>query len=200
MSDLSADTTSQSTPAGNLPARRAEVHRRLGVTGPAQHAAGAIAQGEDVPGAVEVVRTRRGVDERANRRRAVVGRDARRRAVSVVHRHREGRSLGLGVGDDHEGQVEFVGALALEGCAEDPRGVLEEERHGLGRDVLGRHDEVALVLAVLVVDHDDHAAAAQSGRSPLRSLPAPLDLHVHANIVADPTDVGQSDLVVRPPS
>jgi len=26
---------------------------------------------------------------------------------------------------------------------------------------LGRHDEVALVLAVLVVDHDDHAAMTQ---------------------------------------
>ena len=37
-----------------------------------------------------------------------------------------------------------------------PGGVLQEERHRLGRHVLGGHDEVALVLAVLVVDDDDH--------------------------------------------
>ena len=38
-----------------------------------------------------------------------------------------------------------------------------EARHevdGLGRDMVGGDDQVALVLAVLVVDEDDHAAAA----------------------------------------
>src|SRR5690606_3294937 len=39
-------------------------------------------------------------------------------------------------------------------------GVVEEEGDGLRRGVLGRHDEIAFVLAVLVVDdHDDLPAA-----------------------------------------
>jgi hypothetical protein len=41
--------------------------------------------------------------------------------------------------------------------------VLQEERDLLGRGELGRHDQVALVLAVLVVDHD-HDLAAADGR------------------------------------
>ena len=38
----------------------------------------------------------------------------------------------------------------------------DEERDLLRRGELGRHDQVALVLAVLVVDHDDDLAAAMA--------------------------------------
>ena len=47
-----------------------------------------------------------------------------------------------------------------DGRADHAGGVAEEERDRLGRRELGRHDEVALVLAVLVVDHDDDLSAA----------------------------------------
>ena len=40
---------------------------------------------------------------------------------------------------------------------------MQEERDLVGRGELGRHDEVALVLAVLVVDDDDDLAAADGG-------------------------------------
>jgi hypothetical protein len=39
--------------------------------------------------------------------------------------------------------------------------VLGHEVDGIGSGHLRRHDEVALVLAVLGVDQDDHAAVAQ---------------------------------------
>ena len=45
----------------------------------------------------------------------------------------------------------------------EPGGVPHEERHHLRGGVLGRHDEVALVLAVLVVDDDDHPAGGDGG-------------------------------------
>ena len=41
-----------------------------------------------------------------------------------------------------------------------PRPILGHEVDGFGRDLLGGHGEVAFVLAVLVVDDDDHAAGA----------------------------------------
>ena len=64
--------------AGRVAAREpGEVDRGLGVTGPLQHAALAVAQREDVAGPGEVGRARRGVDQRAHRRAAVGGRDAR---------------------------------------------------------------------------------------------------------------------------
>ena len=146
---------------GVLAGQAAQVDGGFGVPGALQDAAGTVAQGDDVARAVEIGGLSGRVDEGAHRGGAVAGGDARGRAVAVVDGDGEGRALGLGVGDHHQGQVQLVGAGGLEGDAEDPRGVLEEEGHGLRRDVLGRHDEVALVLAVLVVDDDDHAAAAQ---------------------------------------
>jgi len=80
--------------------------------------------------------------------------------VSIVNGHGEGGALGFGVRDHHQGEVERVGARRLDRHAKDARGVLEEEGHALGRDVLGGHDQIALVLAVLVVHHHDHAAAS----------------------------------------
>src|SRR5205823_11880452 len=49
------------------------------------------------------------------------------------------------------------------GHADHTRGVLEEERDLLGRGRFRSHDEVALVLALLVVG-DDHDLAAAHGR------------------------------------
>ena len=49
--------------------------------------------------------------------------------------------------------------LGGEGHADQTRGVGEEERDLLGGDRVGGHDQVAFVLAVLVVHHDDHLAA-----------------------------------------
>jgi hypothetical protein len=63
--------------------------------------------------------------------------------------------VALGVLAHHERELELVAALAGDRRADQARGVLQEEGDLVRRDVLGRHDEVALVLAVLVVDDDD---------------------------------------------
>ena len=54
--------------------------------------------------------------------------------------------------------------LLLEREADEAAAVGGHEVDVLGRDGLGRHAEVALVLAVLVVDEDDHAARRGSRR------------------------------------
>ena len=86
-----------------------------------------------------------------------------RGALDEVDRVGEGGAVALGVALDHEGQVELVAALPGEADADHARGVAHVERDLLGRGELGRHDEVALVLAILVVDHDDDLAARDGG-------------------------------------
>ncbi len=52
-------------------------------------------------------------------------------------------------------QVELLAAAQRDGGAEHAACVLEHEVHLLGRNLLCCDDEVALVLAVFVVDNDD---------------------------------------------
>ena len=53
---------------------------------------------------------------------------------------------------DHQRQLELVEAGALHREADHPARVADHERHLLGRHAIGGDDEVAFVLAVLVVD------------------------------------------------
>ncbi len=111
----------------------------------------------------EVVGTGRGVDQRVHGGGAVRGRDAGGGAVARVDGHGERGALRLGVVGDHQGQLERVAAVALERETDHAAGVADHEGHRLGRDLLGRHDEVALVLAVGVVDHDHELAPLDGG-------------------------------------
>ena len=155
----SSFVTSASTPDGKQPGQAGEVDRGLGVAGALEHAALAVAQREDVPGAGEVVGRARRVDERAHGRGAVGGRDAGRRAVPGVDGHGERGALDLGVVRHHQRQLELVEPLAFERQADHAAGVADHERDRLGRHLLRRHDEVALVLTVGVVDHDHQLTA-----------------------------------------
>ena len=189
-------------PGGREAGGPAEIHRRLGVPRPLEDPAGAVAQREDVPGPVEVVRPRRRVDQRGNGGGPVGRRDPRRGAVAEVDAHRERRALRLRVGGDHQRQVESVGPLGQQRHADDPGRVGEEEGDVLGRGRLAGHDEVAFVLPVLVVDHHGHAEAADGvdgfahGReahqaatstrmsSPSRSTETSLPLHTSSIVPA----------------
>ena len=61
----------------------------------------------------------------------------------------------------HGRQVELGAALRRERQADQAAAVRGHEVDGLGGGELGGHGQVALVLAVLVVAHDDHASGAQ---------------------------------------
>ena len=135
-----------------------QVDTGLGVAAPLQDATLAVAERERVAGPSQVGGPGGGVDEGGDGGAPVGRRDARGRPVAVVDRDRERRPLALGVLGDHRRQVEGVEAVAGERHADDPRGVVEEEGDLVGGGVLGRHDEVALVLAVGIVDHDHHLA------------------------------------------
>ena len=62
------------------------------------------------------------------------------------------------VAGGHGAQTEGVDAFRGEGDADEPPGLLRHEVDVLGRRELSGHYDVAFVLAVFVVDEDDHAA------------------------------------------
>ena len=196
-------TISHSTPGRRQTGGAGEVDGGLGVAGSLEHPARAVAQREDVTGPVQIVRSCRGVDERRDGGRAVGGRDPRGRPVPVVDADREGGALRLRVGRDHQGQVEQVRPLGHQRHADHARGMGQEERDVLRRGRLGRHDQVTLVLPVLVVDDDGHAQAADAvnrllhvenpirppppGAGPLRDAPRrPACPSTHPSIVPAP--------------
>ena len=64
----------------------------------------------------------------------------------------------------HGRQAQVVGAVFCERKADEAAAVAGHEVDGLGSDVLGGQGEIALVLAVLIVDHNDHAAGLDIGQ------------------------------------
>ena len=98
-----------------------------------------------------------------DRRGAVARRDAGGdpEAPLCVDAHREGGGQLLGVALGHLRKAQLVAPLAGEREADEPAPVQGHEVDHLGRGELGRTDEVALVLAVLVVGHDDDLAVPQ---------------------------------------
>ncbi len=60
----------------------------------------------------------------------------------------------------HHAEAKILEALLRGGKADQPSAVLRHEVDGLRRDLLGGHDEVALVLPILIVHDDEHFALA----------------------------------------
>ena len=149
--------------AGRLESRQPrQVHAGLGLAHALQHAAGPGLEGEHVAGPPQVGRHGLGVDGHLDGGGAVGRADAggHAEALGRVHAHREGGVLAFGVLLHHLRQVERAAALGCQRQADQPAAVLGHEVDERGRDELGRGDEVSLVLAVLVVGHDDQLAGA----------------------------------------
>jgi hypothetical protein len=148
-------------PGGLEPGELTQVDRRLGVSGAHQDPAAARAQGEDVPRTREVCRLRVSVGEGADGGGAIGRGDPGGGAGTQVDRDREGGAVRFTVHRDHLWQVQTRQVLLGHRHADNAARVADHERHRLRRRVLGGHDEVALVLPVLVIHDDDHAPGAQ---------------------------------------
>jgi hypothetical protein len=146
--------------AGRMEAGHAgQVDGRFGVAGAAEYTALLGHERLDVAGAGEVGRLARGVAEGLDRAGPFGGGDAGLDRT-MVDRHcvigaERGRVLA-----DHQRQFKPLAGLGQERHAELAAAVSDHEVDDFGRDPLGGGDEIALVFAVLVVDHDDHAALA----------------------------------------
>jgi hypothetical protein len=138
-----------------------QVDRRLGVAGAHQDTALPGNQREDMPRRHDIVLALGRVDGHRDAVRAVRGRDARGHAVARLDAQGEGRLVARLVVLRHERQLELGHASRGERQANQPAAVLGHEIDRLGRGHLRRNDQVALVLALLVVDQDEHPAVAR---------------------------------------
>ena len=152
---------SQMTPAGSRPASRARSTDRLGVARAHQHAAAPRAQREDVAGrdqssapAASRATATRMVSARSRAEMPVVM--PWRASMLTVNAVPRGERLSVG----HHRQPQRRDLLLGQRQADEPAPVARHEVDRLGRDQIGGHGQVALVLAILVVDQDDHAAGA----------------------------------------
>ena len=141
-----------------------EVDAGLGLAGALEHAARRRDEREDVAGLHDVVGPALGVDGHLDGARAIGRRDAGGHPVARLDRLREGGLEARRVLGHHGPQVELFAALRGEREADQAAAVGRHEVDRLGRDELGRHGEVAFVLAALVVADHDHAAGADVGQ------------------------------------
>src|SRR5581483_5638531 len=107
----------------------------------------------------DVRRALGGVDRDLDGARAIEGRDAGLDSIPRLDRDGERRLMPGAVPERHQRQAELLDPLALQRKTDQPTAVLGHEVHGFGRRHLCRNDEIAFVLAVLVIDKHEHAAA-----------------------------------------
>ena len=153
---------SQMTPAGYSPASRARSTAASVCPARSSTPPGLGAAAGRRARAREVLGVGVGVDRSQDGRGAVRGRDAGRDLALRADRDVEGGLLLRGVLVRHRRDAQLVEALAVIGMQMRPRPCVAMKLTASGVDLLGRHDEVALVLAILVVDDDDHPTSRMS--------------------------------------
>ena len=94
---------------------------------------------------------------------AILGTDAGGHAALGLDAHGERRTerRAAATGRRHHGELELPDLLLAERQADEPATMDGHEIDGLGSHVIGGDAQVAFVLAVLVVDQDDHLARAK---------------------------------------
>ena len=142
------------------PAKPREIDRAFGLAGAHQHAAVAGAQREDMTGRRQIL----GLGVIGNRVEDSLGAVGRGNsggdASGRIDGNRKGGAKRRSVVRHHHGQAQMSHSFFRQGQADQTASMGRHEVDRFGRDLFGRHAEVAFVLAVLVIGEDDHAAAA----------------------------------------
>ena len=161
---------SQTTPAGVQPREPREVDGRLGLAGALEHAARRARSGKTCPGWTRSCGPLRRVDRDLDRARAVVRGDAGGDALARLDRDGERRAERRLVARRVIGRKPSSSQRSSRQAeADEAAAVRGHEVDRLGRRELRGDRQVALVLAVGVVDDDDELALRGCPRSPPRS-------------------------------
>src|SRR5579859_6860179 len=110
------------------------------------------------------------ISDDANTAGAVMRADARRDAVARIDADHEVGFETLAVFRDHAADAECLETRLGRGHADQATPVLRHEIDRLGGDLFGGHDEVAFVLAVLVVGDNDDASLANIFQARLNQI------------------------------
>ena len=137
----------------------AEIDGRLGMAGAHQHAALLGDEREHMAGPHEIMRAHIAIGERPHAVAALLGGDARGEPVARVHRDGEGGAERRVIGRDHGREMQPARVLERQGRADDAAAMADDEGHFFGRAERGGEDEVAFILAVVVIGDDDDLAA-----------------------------------------
>jgi hypothetical protein len=157
----------------------AEIDAGLGVAGAHEHAAVLGDQREHVARAHEIGGAAVAVGEPAHRVVALFRRDAGGEAMAHIDRDRESRAERRIVDRHHRGEMQSLGQLRIERRADDAGRVADDERHLLGRAERGGDEQVALVLAIVIVGDDHDLALGEGGNDGLDALMS-FDVHEYA--------------------
>ncbi len=138
-----------------------EVHDPLRLTAAHEHTALTCPERKDMPRARKVGGLGGGVGRDLNRPRAIRGADSGRDPGRRLDRDGERRPVSVGVVRRLHREVEPIADLSRHRGTDEASPFLRHEVDGLRRDLVSEHGEVALVLAVRVIDKDDHAPLAE---------------------------------------
>ncbi len=141
-----------------------EIDRGLGLAGADEDAATTGAQRENVAGAGEIGGGGLGIDGGADRVGAVGGRDAGGDTFAGLDGLSKSSAKARGVLLRHGKEAQVVGSLLSKGQTDKAAAVAGHEVDGFGGNKLRGKCEIALIFAVLVVDHDHHATGANLGQ------------------------------------
>ncbi|OIQ64446.1 hypothetical protein GALL_540040 [mine drainage metagenome] len=148
---------------GFQPGERGEVAARFGMAGAHQHTAFGGHERKDVARLNDVAGLGVARHCRLHRARAIGGGNAGCHAFGSFDGRSERGAVRRAVVLHHMPQAELGAALSGEGQADQPACMGGHEVDRLRGDMLGGEHQVALVLAVFLIDQDDHAPGLELG-------------------------------------
>ena len=131
------------------------------MTGPSQYTARLRHQRKDVSGLTQIFRPGVRTDSGLDRVRAIVCGYACGYSLGGLDREREVGAVSTVRITHHERQPQLAAALARQGEADQAPAVSRHEVHVLRSYAIRGHDQIAFILAVLVIHDYGHFAAAQ---------------------------------------
>src|SRR5688500_13819126 len=154
--------------SGRQASESREIDRRFGVTNALQNASIARSHWRNVSRAPQVGWNGGGINRDADRFRPVLRThtSSHAKALISIYADGEGRAKLLGVHLGLLRQLELVGTLSGESEADPAARFSDHEVDQLGRNQLGRTNQVAFVLAVFVIRDDDELTSLDVGYRP----------------------------------